>query len=108
MVAIESFVAWCVKSENVFWTYHINLRLKTRNITSEVVLYALMNGVVIEQYLEDLPLSSYLFLGRDKEGRPLHIVVAIDRKEKNIRIITAYRPSLEYWNTDLKTRRRKT
>ena len=54
-------------------------------------------GVVAIQYL-----PSYLVLAEPR----FHILFATDVEGDNIRIVTAYRPDLDVWQTDLKTRRR--
>ena len=61
---------------------------------------------VIEEYLQDAPLPSYLVFGRDMHNRVIHVVVAIDEYGENLRIITSYRPTLEQWEDNLKTRKK--
>jgi hypothetical protein len=39
--------------------------------------------------------------GRDA----IHVLFAVDVPGDNVRVITAYRPSADEWNDDLKTRR---
>jgi len=67
---------------------------------------ALLHGEQIEDYPEDYPLPSALFLGT-VEGRPLHVVAAYDGGIDMAYIITAYEPSLDHFEPDWRTRRRK-
>ena len=106
MKNIEEFISKCAKKEKLFWTYHVNMRLETRNIDTDDVVHALKHCKVIEEYPKDAPLPSCLVLGRDMHNRVIHVVVAIDEYEENLRIITSYRPTLEQWEEDLKTRRK--
>jgi hypothetical protein len=61
-------------------------------------------GTVIEEYLEDKPFPSKLYLGTLNQ-RALHIVVAIEGQTAHV--ITAYEPDPNLWEPDLKTRRTK-
>ncbi len=61
---------------------------------------------IIEAYPEDKPYSSYLIYGQD-EVDVLHVVVAYDENCGTVFIITVYRPELKYFESDLKTRRKK-
>jgi hypothetical protein len=102
----ECFIKECVLEGRIFWTYHVNMRLRERNISLEYVTEALTCCSIIEEYPEDAPLPTYLVFGYDRQNNPLHIVVAVDEGSKNIRIVTSYKPSLEKWKEDFKTRRR--
>ena len=53
---------------------------------------------IIAEYPEDQPLKSYLVLGFTKIKRPLHVVVALDEKEKYIWIISIYEPDSRNWD----------
>ncbi|MDD5774063.1 MAG: DUF4258 domain-containing protein [bacterium] len=101
---ILKFIKLCVKKRKIYWTYHVNMRLKGRSISREAILYSVDTYVIIENYPEDKYLPSYLIYAED-EGVAIHIHMAVDIKNNNIRIITSYRPTLDKWNDDLKTRR---
>ena len=62
--------------------------------------WAIAKGEVIEDYPDDYPYPSCLILG---EG--IHIVAGIG--DDMLWLITAYRPDLDQWSDDLKTRREK-
>ena len=60
---------------------------------------------IIEVYHEDKYLPSYLIY-TEYEGQIVHIQVATDKENDNIRVVTAYKPTLDKWENDLKTRRK--
>jgi hypothetical protein len=59
---------------------------------------------IIEAYPDDKYLPSYLVYSQFN-NQVFHILFAVDREGENIRVVTAYFPSLEDWHADLKTRR---
>ena len=91
------------RSENIVITLHGQLRLNERNISVDDVMNAIENGEIIEQYPEDFPFPSCLILGISVKDTYIHIVVSI--KEDKIYLITAYVPTTDKWEADLKTRK---
>ena len=100
--SIEEARKFC-ESGALQWTNHVFVRLMQRNISTNDVEYAIMNGEIIETYPYDYPYPSCLVLCVEVRGEPLHVVCgfAPDR----LWIITAYRPDLSEWEYDYKTRR---
>jgi hypothetical protein len=90
----------------VEWQRHALERMAERGIMRAEVKEALLHGERIEDYPEDYPLPSALFLGT-VQSRPLHVVAAYDAGIDTAYIITAYEPSLDYFEPDWRTRRRK-
>ena len=90
--------------ENIIVTLHGHLRLVERNITIDDVVRAIETGQIIEQYPKDYPFPSCLVLGQSVQQKYLHVVVSLD--EDKIYLITAYFPSSDKWESDMKTRRR--
>jgi hypothetical protein len=76
--------------------------MEERGITFSSVKSGIMSGDIIEDYPTDYPNPSVLILG-NLTNIPIHIVVGIGKG--TIQIITAYNPSLDIWETDLKTRK---
>jgi hypothetical protein len=64
-----------------------------------------MNGEVIEVYPTDRPYPSCLILYVEVE--PVHVVAAADPAARICHVITAYRPDLEHFESDFRTRRKK-
>ena len=86
------------------WRQHILQRLAERGIRHATVLEVLRTGARIEDYPEDTPYPSALFLGW-VDIKPLHVVVALDAQSQWAYIITAYEPDLEHFESDYRTRK---
>ncbi|MCL2047990.1 MAG: DUF4258 domain-containing protein [Defluviitaleaceae bacterium] len=86
------------------WTAHVLVRLTQRGITTDDVVFALLNGDIIEAYPTDYPYPSCLVLGQSVNGNPLHVVCG--KGEGELWLITAYEPSLREWEQDFRTRRK--
>lgn len=99
------FIKRCVTERRIFWTYHVNMRMKGRFIPRQIVLDSIQNYELIEEYPDDKYFPSYLVLSKYQD-KIFHVLFAVDVEEKNVRIITAYYPSLEEWNEGYKTRRK--
>jgi len=82
---------------------HAVERMFQRDIEDVDVEYVIKNGNIIESYDDDKPYPSFLSLGF-LDGVSLHVVYAKDENDNCI-VITVYRPSLEKWENDFKTRR---
>ena len=82
---------------------HAIERMFQRNISEQQVQDVIIKGEVVESYSDDKPYPSYLVLGYS-QGVAFHVVYAVD-EEDNIIVITVYRPSLEKWQNDLRTRK---
>jgi hypothetical protein len=55
-----AFIQKCVREERLYWTHHVNMRLKERFITREMILESISNFEVIKEYPKDKYLPSYL------------------------------------------------
>jgi len=86
------------------YTQHAADRCRKRDIRHKDIVWALENGEIIEQYLDDYPYPSCLV--SCDSLRHLHIVVGVSEHE--IIIITAYFASDEKWEPDYRTRKVKT
>ena len=82
---------------------HALERMFERELSEEAVEYAIKNGVIIEEYLNDKPYPSYL-VSCVFDGKNLHVVYA--KSKNSIIIITVYEPSLKKWEKDFKTRKK--
>ena len=95
------------KNDRIAFKNHAILRMHERKIFADEIKDALLNGKIIEEYEDNLPLPSYLILGTTINGKLLHIVVAIDTAIKILWIITVYVPTLDRWEEGFRTRRKK-
>lgn len=95
-----------LKNGRVEWQKHALEQMLERGISRETVKEVLRNGELVEDYPDDKPYPSGLFLGWIK-GEPLHVVAALDSLTGWCFIITAYKPDLEHFESDYKIRRQK-
>jgi len=93
-----------ISESKIIWTEHIAIRLRERGIKREELIECIKNGEIIEQYPDDTPYPSCLISGFCKAGKPLHVVIGLDYGVLCC-MITAYRPSLDKWEEDFKTRK---
>ncbi len=100
------FIRGCVGERLVFWTYHVNMRLKERSISRQMIFETVENYELIEAYPDDKYLPSYLVFTRYSDT-VIHILFAVDVSAGNVRVITAYRPDPDLWDQDLKQRIKK-
>jgi len=99
------FIGRCVKQGKIYWTYHVNMRLRGRFIPRKDILHSIDHYEIIEEYPEDKYFPSYLV--RSEFGESVfHILFAIDVEGENVRIVTAYKPNANDWEDDLKKRRK--
>jgi hypothetical protein len=92
-----------VNAGRVLWKKHALERMLERCISRSQVKNAILHGVIIENYSDDHPIPSLLLAVNQPEA--LHVVVAYDAANERCHIITAYRPDLTHFETDLITRR---
>ena len=85
------------------WTNHSLTRLLQRGIVLADVIDAVQSGEIIESYPNDYPYPSYLILGVTLQTRYLHVVSGL--AVQDVWIITAYYPTRDKWEADLKTRK---
>jgi len=91
------------KSDSVFFTQHVIERCKQRGISPQQVKTSIDTGEIIKQYPDDKPYPSCLILGYPSVGKPLHVVVGANGE--TAKIITAYFPDPNIWESDMKTRK---
>lgn len=93
--------------KKIIYTIHALDQMNAENelITTDEVRDVVSNGEIIEDYPEDKRGHSCLMFGVSNKKRPVHVVCT--PKEDYLAIITVYIPSLEKWEADLKTRRKK-
>jgi len=103
---ILNFIKSCIKRRRIRWTYHVNMRLKGRFIPREIILSSVDSYEIIEEYPKDKYLPSYLVYAKG-QGQIIHIHIAVDMENDSVTIITSYRPTLDRWEKDFKTRRKK-
>ncbi len=96
-------IKYLVKAGNIRWTNHLVIRLLQRNITQSDIETVLLNGEIIEQYINDYPFPSCLVYGINEKNDVIHIVCGSNGAE--LWLITAYFPDDTEWENDKKTRK---
>ena len=81
------------------------MRLKGRFIAREAILSSVNTYEIIEEYPKDKYLPSYLIYAK-YENQVIHIQIATDLENDNVTIVTAYKPTLDKWEKNLRTRRK--
>ena len=94
-----------IRKRRVVWKRHALERMLERGLTRSIVLEAVLTGELIEDYTEDRPFPSGLFLGWQGK-KPLHVVITMDTDDNVAAIVTAYEPNLEHFESDYRTRRK--
>ncbi len=77
-----------------------------RGISRRMVRNVILQGERIEDYPGDWLSPSALFLGW-AGVRPIHVVAAFDNITPIVYIIIAYEPTLAYFLSDFRTRKKK-
>lgn len=83
---------------------HAVQRMFQRAISRDAVLLVVASGEVIADYPGDTPYPSKMLFGL-WNGRPVHVVVAFDRRSSVCIIVTAYEPLADQW--EIGSRKRK-
>ena len=79
---------------------HARVRMFQRNIFTGDIGQVILYGEIIEEYTDDEPCPSALFLGY-VGGTPYHAVLALCKD--HVRVVTVYRPEKDNW-TDYRIR----
>ena len=81
------------------------VRMFQRAIDKDSVMKVLESGEIISEYPEDKLFPSYLlpgFVG----GKPLHVVVALEIKQRIRYVVNVYEPDSRYWDESFHKRRK--
>ncbi len=94
-----------IEKHRIRWSTHCLERMGERDISRADVKNCIGNGEIIEDYPNDFPYPSCLIFGYANENKILHVVVGTDGHW--LYIITAYYPSSDWFENDMRTRRAK-
>lgn len=95
------------RSDKVLYTKHARDEMEADEfggVRDQDICEAVLNGKIIEAYLDDEPYPSCLVYGNTEQGRPLHVVCACADEADLVIIVTAYHPDPDRW---IKYERRK-
>jgi hypothetical protein len=93
-----------IQTGRIEWQIHALERMTKRGISTQIVKQVLLKGEIIEDYPDEKPFPTALFLGWFK-GEPFHVVSALDSLSGYCFVITVYRPDLNHFEPNYKTRR---
>ncbi len=91
--------------QDLSYRIHARQSMFTRSISDECVEHILSNGEAIEDYPNAFPFPAKLLQGW-YNGRSIHVVAAENSSKQQVIVITAYEPTLDKWEPDMKTRRK--
>jgi hypothetical protein len=93
-----------LRCKEIIFSGHAIQRMFERGISRSSIRMCIQKGEIIEEYPNDIPYPSALVLGFVSK-RPLHIVLAIDKKKELCTIVTVYEPNNQLWENGFKKRR---
>lgn len=99
-----AFIQCSMRERRVFWSYHVNMRMRERSIIRDQIFSAADTFEIIESNPDDKYLPSYLVYGKTTSAI-IHVLLGIDCADSNIRVITAYYPDPAQWMGDFKRRK---
>lgn len=86
-----------IRHSRVRITDHADEEAFDDGLTYEEIYSSVIQGEVIEDYLNDKPYPSCLIFGRNFLGEPIHSVWAYNPANKWAVLITVYRPDPDRW-----------
>ncbi len=95
-----------IKNKKIEFQKHAIKRLIEEDLTIASVLDIIINGELIKEYSDDKPYPSILILGY-YDNKPVHVVCSYNHNVEKVHIITNYKPSLDFYEPDFKTRRKQ-
>ena len=91
--------------KQIIWSVHAAERMQLRGISRKDVIRVISNGKIIENYPDDRPYPSCLILGSGESNQQIHVVCGTDGNV--VKIITAYYPSNEKFDSSREKRKEK-
>jgi hypothetical protein len=94
--------------DRVLFSQHARVEMRTEplgRVREQDVAEAVTTAVQIDDYPDDEPYPSSLFLGWTSAGRPLHLVISYDEEAGLAIVVTVYEPDPRLW-IDSRERRR--
>lgn len=102
MIKIERLQEYYIQ-DRIIISIHAQERLRQRGIKQKDIKNCIMTGEIIEQYSDDFPFPSCLIFGYTLNNEILHVVASDEGTIS--RIITAYFPNEDKFESDMKTRK---
>ena len=89
----------------IIFRIHAIQRMFERRVSAENVRQILRSGEIIEDYSDDMPHPGGLVSGR-RGNRPLHVVMAENKQENELVVITVYEPDPSQWKARFRSRKK--
>lgn len=89
---------------DVRYSGHAVRQMFARSVSTFEVEAVVRTGNVIAEYADDQPYPSRLVLGVI-DGRPLHVVVALNAADRSCIVVTVYEPDPALWDDEFTHRR---
>ena len=96
MVEINKIIE-AIKADRVIVSRHAREEADNDNLTLQLILFAVIQGEIIEDYPDDRPYPSCLIYGQNKQKQPIHSVWAYNQENGWAVLITVYRPNPQQW-----------
>lgn len=94
------------EGEHILWSRHATAKLIDLSISRIDIEIALEHCDLIEDYADiHPPLPDCLVLGFLSSGQAIHAVVAIDKSNDRLFVVTVYIPFSSRWQDDQRTRK---
>ena len=90
--------------DRLVFRVHAIQRMFERGISEVEIRQVLDAGEVIQEYPDDLPYPSRLFLGW-QGSRPIHVVAANNLDNQEIIVVTVYEPNPAQWEPEFRRKR---
>lgn len=106
---VLDFIQACVRGNQILWTYHANMRLRSRNANRSQVTETTASYRLVEYYGSSRA-SRYLpsaLVYAERDGEVFHILFALDAIGNHVRVVTVYRPDPNLWEDDLMRRKQQ-
>jgi hypothetical protein len=62
-----TFIKECVSHNRIYWTYHVNMRMRNRFVSRKMILQSFQEYEIIESYPTDKYLPSYLVFSKHED-----------------------------------------
>jgi hypothetical protein len=102
---------WWIRRAEKRSSEHFKERIRARKATEKDIETVIRTGEIIQGHAPrrykdgSNPDPVRVILGYGEKGQPLHLVVALRRRQGEVVLVTVYHPNPEYWKSDLKTLR---
>jgi hypothetical protein len=91
-------------SNPIIFRIHAVQRMFQRRVSMEAVRRVLQSGEMIEDYSDEMPAPGGLISAK-RGQRPIHVVLAENKQEDELVVITVYEPDPSQWQPGFRNRK---